>query len=157
MQSERIVLTYKDAAGIWRQDILRPYAVIILNMGLGILGIKYIGVSSVLIATIISLAVSTPWSAYTLHKHLFKMGMGTYLRGYLGWFVKALLVGAVTYLLCVQIHGSVFLQFLVRLPICAVVPNVLLYFLNVRNPDKDLAIAKMKAVILRKVKRKAMK
>lgn len=157
MQSERIVLTYKDSAGIWRQDFLRPYVIIAINIGLNILTIGKIGVAGVLLATIVSLAISVPWSARTLHKHLFHMGVGRYLLRYLGWFASAAAVGAVTYLLCIQIPGSAFVQFLVRLPICAVVPNVLLLLIRAKDPDMTLAAAKLKSALLRKVQRKAKK
>lgn len=150
MQCERIVLTYKDAAGIWRQDILRPYVVIVLNMGLGILGIRYFGVASVLIATIISLAISTPWSACTLYKHLFQRSGKQYLLQYGIYTAKAVAAGAVTYWLCSLVSGGVLVQFAVRLVICVVVPNVILLVLNMRNSDKGMAFQKVKKILHRK-------
>lgn len=150
MQCERIVLTYKDAAGIWRHDILRPYVVIVLNMGLGILGIQYFGVASVLIATIISLAISTPWSARALYRNLFKRSETQYLLQYLMYTLKAIIAGAITYWVCNLIQGRPVIQFFVRLVICAIVPNVILLVLNLRNPDKGMAFKKVKKILLRK-------
>jgi len=157
MQSERVVLTYKDSAGLWKQDWQRPYVIIAVNFVLNILGIKLLGVTGVVFSTVVTLCISIPWSAHTLHKHLFGMGMADYMKQYAAWFVKTAIAGAVTWVLCMQVGGSVMLQFLVRLPICAIVPPILLYVFNYRNPDRVLAVAKLKAVILRKVKRKAKK
>lgn len=150
LQSEKMVLTYKDAAGIWWQDRFRPYVVIIINVVLNALTINTLGVYGVVLATIISLMISIPWSARTLYKHLFHMDWKKYMAEYLTYVLKALLAGAVTYGLCVCVGGSVYIQFIVRLLICMVVPNVLLLAFNWRHPEKPLVIKKVKAVLKRK-------
>ncbi len=154
MQSERIVLTYKDAAGIWRQDMLRPYVIIAVNLLLNVLTIRYIGVYGVVLATIVSLVISIPWSAHALFKHLFKTGEAQYMKQYAVYCIKALIAGGVTYGLCTLIGGSIYVQFILRLMICAVVPNVLLLLLNWRNPERIMAMKKIKAIIRRKSKKK---
>lgn len=150
MQCERVVLTYKDAAGIWRQDILRPYVVILLNIGLGILGVRKFGAVSVIAATTISLTVSTPWSAMALHRHLFRKSVKPYLVQYLLYTLKALAAGGATYWLCLQIPGSTVLQLMGRAALCVVVPNVILLLLNLRNPDIGMAMHKVRRVLLRR-------
>jgi len=157
MQSERVVLTYKDSAGLWKQDWQRPYVVITVNFVLNILGIKLLGVTGVVLSTVITLCISIPWSAHTLHKNLFGISMAGYMKQYALWFIKTVVTGAVTWFLCGLVGGSVLVQFLVRLPICAVVPPLLLYLFNFRNPDRTLAAAKLKTVVLKIVKRKAKK
>lgn len=150
MQSEKIVLTYKDAAGIWRQDWLRPYIAILVNTAIDIIFIKQIGIYGVVLSTIIGLAVSVPWSAHTLYKHLFKQSAKKYMLQYLGWFIKTAAVGAATYFLCIQVRGSVLMQVVLRVAICAVVPNLLLLLFNWWNPDKMLAFKRVKGAILRR-------
>ena len=152
MQSERIVLTYKDAAGIWRQDWLRPYVSILINTAIDIIFIKYIGIYGVVLSTIVGLAVSVPWSAHTLYKHLFKQSATKYLLDYAGWFIKTAIAGAATYFLCIQFKGDAFAQVIFRVAVCVVVPNALLLLFNWKNPSKSLAFKRVKSAVLRKAR-----
>lgn len=150
LQSEKMVLTYKDAAGIWWQDRFRPYVVIAINTIIDLLFIRQLGVYCVVISTIIALAVSVPWSAVTLYKHLFKRSAKPYLMQYLMQIVKTVIAGAATYYLCTLVGGNVWVQMLGRMVICVVVPNVILFALNLKNPDKKLVLVRMKSVLRKK-------
>ena len=71
-QIRRIILLYKDAAGIWWEDRFRPYLMIVVNVASNLILVNYIGLNGVIISTIISMLISVPWENYTVFKYIFK-------------------------------------------------------------------------------------
>ena len=72
-QVRRVVTTYKNAAGMWKDDFLKPYIVIIVDIVLDIILIPIVGVIGAMIATIISMGlIAIPWENYILHRNLLK-------------------------------------------------------------------------------------
>lgn len=71
----QIGLIYKDSAGLWRNDALKPYAESILNLILNLLLIRMLGVKGVLLASILSiLLVAFPWECSVLFRNVFHRG-----------------------------------------------------------------------------------
>lgn len=65
-------VTFKDAAGMWKNDFLKPYVGIILNIILDILLVNLIGAPGALISTIfIFFFIYYPWETYVLFKDMF--------------------------------------------------------------------------------------
>ncbi|MCD7819641.1 MAG: polysaccharide biosynthesis protein [Lachnospiraceae bacterium] len=60
-ESQKIVITYKDAAGIWWEDRLRPYVVMAVNLIGNLIMVQLIGIYGVILSTILSYIVSIPW------------------------------------------------------------------------------------------------
>lgn len=147
-QSEKIVLTYKDAAGIWWQDRLRPYIVMGTNLLLNILTVQVIGVYGVVLSTIVSLIISLPWSGYILHKYLFQKPFLNYLGLYLKYIFIACITCFVTYILCSKISATKYMLLILRLIICCIVPNLLFLILNIKNPELKESVKKIKGILL---------
>ena len=153
LESEKIVLTYKDAAGIWWQDRFRPYVVMAVNLILNVVLIQVMGVNGIIIATIIGLMISVPWSGYILHKHLFKKTVKKYFLSYLKYFLLAALICAITYEVCTFIEGGKYVQLILRCIICCFVPNILYFILNVKNPEMKISIEKIKGILNKMLKK----
>lgn len=79
-QINKIVLAYKDAAGLWWYDRFRPYVVMGTNLIGNIILVQFIGIHGVILSTIVSLIISVPWATYTIYKFLFKKGAVQYAR-----------------------------------------------------------------------------
>lgn len=148
-ESEKIVLTYKDAAGLWWPDRFRPYVVMATNLILNIATVQIWGVYGVIISTIVSLLISFPWSGSVLYKYLFKVNFKEYLGMYLKYLVVAVVTCSITFVICDFIKGNVFLQLIVRLLICCIIPNVIFLILNLKNPELKHAMLKLKSVVLK--------
>jgi O-antigen/teichoic acid export membrane protein len=103
-QINKIVLTYKDAAGLWWQDRYRPYVVMLTNIILNVGTVKMLGVYGVILSSIVSLCISSPWSSYTIFKHLFKMNLLNYFKEFFGYLVVTGVCWVSTYYVCGKVY-----------------------------------------------------
>jgi len=68
---QRIVIVYKDAAGVWKEDMARCYAACIINILLNILSVRYLGLYGVIGSSVfVSIAID-PWMARTVYRMVF--------------------------------------------------------------------------------------
>lgn len=153
LESEKIVLTYKDAAGIWWQDRFRPYVVMAVNLILNVILIQVIGVYGIIIATIVGLMISVPWSGFVLHKNLFNKSVKDYMIHYFIYLLLAVVVCIITYMLCSLVDGGKYVQLILRFIICCIVPNILYFILNIKNPELKVSINKVKGIVYRFLKK----
>lgn len=134
----RIILTYKDAAGIWWEDRFRPYAVMIINLGLNVLLCQAIGICGIIISTIISMLVAIPWENYTVFKYVFKKGQRQYYIEMLSYFLISVILCFGTGLVCSKFPYSVLFLF-VRLAVCVVIPNAVWMILFCKKDEYTYA------------------
>ena len=75
-----ILILYRDAAGIWHKDYLKPVVGVLLNVFFSALFVIYFGVNGVLASSIfIVLLVYYPWETYITHKYVFSKNMSKFL------------------------------------------------------------------------------
>lgn len=74
-------LTYRDAAGLWTRDWLKPYVGMVLNLVGSIVLVQYTGsIAGVLIPTIfVMFFVYYPWEAWVLFRYQFRRSWREYL------------------------------------------------------------------------------
>lgn len=95
-----ILMTYRDAAGLWRQDVWKSIIGLVINLVGNIVLINIFGAVGVLIATIIIMVVLFyPWETYVLFKYLFKRSPKDYLIITFKISVMTVLSIAISYLL----------------------------------------------------------
>lgn len=64
---------YKDAAGIWHDDRLRPLIAGLANLVLNLILVRFIGIYGILLSTIISVYfISAPWITINVFRTIFK-------------------------------------------------------------------------------------
>lgn len=127
-QIRKVVLTYKDAGGIWWEDRYRPYITMIVNMVGNFVLVQIIGIYGVILSTIISMLVSIPIENNTVFKYIFqKPSRSFYLKNLL---YAALTIGlcALTYWICSFTPGGIRGLF-IRGVICLVLPNTIIVLL----------------------------
>ncbi len=140
-------LTYRDAAGLWTRDWLKPYISMALKLVLSIVMVKLLNnINGVLLPTVlIMLLVYFPWEAKVLYKHLFKRSWAVYLK-HIALYTAINLVGAVLCRgICLQLFpGNTLLTFLLRLLVVCVVFPALWLALTCRTAQfkQLLSIAK---------------
>jgi len=123
-----IVLTYKDAAGMWREDAVKPYVESFAHLALAIILINTpLAATGVIIAAIIAVGIiSGPWETLVLLKRFFgldKRGIARYYLTYLLYTAvsAATIVGA--YFLCGAVaSGYGVADFIIRAAIGVVLP-----------------------------------
>ncbi|MCR5067236.1 MAG: polysaccharide biosynthesis C-terminal domain-containing protein [Erysipelotrichaceae bacterium] len=94
---EKIVMLYKDAAGLWREDMVRLYAANLANIVLSIILVKPFGLYGVIGASVLAYAVSVPFLDHVLFKHFFHEPVGSYYRWEIREVVISLIVCAACY------------------------------------------------------------
>ena len=147
-QIRKVVLTYKDAAGIWWADKWRPLAGCIVNLTLNVILVKTIGVSGVMISTVISYAlVEMPWETHVLFKMYFKQSERTYYLKMLLTTLTMVIAGVVTYYVCSFITLNYIAAIAVKLVICIALPNIIFILLNIKNKDYKLSIQFLSKII----------
>lgn len=133
-QIRKIVLTYKDAAGLWWHDKWRPLVGCGVNLIFNIVLVKTIGVAGVAISTIISYAfVEMPWETWALFKYYFKKKTGEYYLEMLWVIITISISGGGTYFICSKLPMTGVLAIAVKLLICIVITNIIFVLLNLNN------------------------
>lgn len=147
MNMRRVVTTYKDGAGMWREDRIKPYIEMIVNFALDVILVKYWGIIGLSAATIISqLFVATPWESNVVFKKLFLLSPLKFWFDYIKLGAINVAAFLATYVLTILIHGNTVLTLFLRAAICLVVPNVIIimfyfktdYWERVKNIIKNL-------------------
>lgn len=117
-------LTFRDAAGLWNKDWLKPYVAMVLNLVGSIWMIQRTGdVSGVLIPTIlIMLFVYFPWEAWVLFRHLFERSVWPYVGRMTLYTGLNLAACAACYAACTALApGNTLLSLVIRIPVVAVI------------------------------------
>lgn len=136
-QSRRVVLLYKDAAGVWEADRWKPIVGSLLNLIVNIILVQRIGINGVIISSILSfLLVEIPWESLVLHRVCFKKNVGEYVINQFKAFLSCLPCWIILGFICRSIKLPLFLELLVKGIICAVLPLPYLWF--VYKHDKNL-------------------
>jgi O-antigen/teichoic acid export membrane protein len=123
-----ILFTYRQAAGLWWEDKLRPIIESVANLVLNILLVKYFGVCGVVVSTIVTIVfINIPWGGFILFKHYFKCGMKKYLIDSLFYCVVVIFACAVTFVLCNLFKSDGIILLLERFLVCLIIPNIFFY------------------------------
>ena len=135
-QMNQLLLTYKDAAGIWHEDRFRPLATALTNLVLNLIFIQFWGVYGVLWATVVSkIVVGMPWLFYNLSTVLFKRNMKNYILRMIGYAIATTAVCAVTYFACTVITLGGIWGLALKALMCGVVSNLLLLLIFFRSKE----------------------
>lgn len=133
----RLLNTYKDAAGIWHEDRYRPLVTALVNLVLNIILIQIIGIFGVILCTIISmLFVGMPWLLHNLFTVLFeKEQLKEYLKDIFGYILVAIISCTITYYVCKIIVITGIFQIIINLIICIIIPNLI--FIVIYHTNKE--------------------
>ena len=125
----RLFNMYKDAAGIWTYDKLRPMVSAATNLTLNLLTVKFLGIYGIILSTVVAqLFVAIPWVIRNLFKYVFdSKALGGYTKRILFYFVDAIIICSISWLACNKIILSPWLTFIVRGVVCVIISNVLLF------------------------------
>lgn len=127
---------YRQAAGIWWSDKLRPAIEAVLNLVLNLLFVKKFGVAGVLLATIATmLGINLFWGTAVLFKTYFKRSMKAYIIRMFIYAATACVCVIVTYGVCGFITGDNVFAFIGKMAVCAVVPNLIMTIAYFKFPE----------------------
>lgn len=105
-----ILYTYKEAAGLWHIDRLRPLCTALVNLILNLITVNFLGVYGVILSTVAAyIFVGTPWLLHNLFSTIFDKAMfWDYVKKTLLYSIVALLIIVVSFLCCslVNVNNS---------------------------------------------------
>ena len=111
----RLINTYKDAAGMWHEDRWRPLVVSITNLGLNLIMVQYIGLFGILLSTVISmLFVGMPWLLYNLFTVIFHRNAVEFILRTLWYVVITVISCVIFYWICSYITIGGVIGFIIK-------------------------------------------
>lgn len=132
------ILTYKDAAGMWKIDRLKPYIEIIFNLTINIVLVNIIGINGVIISTILSMAIiSIPWETKAFFNKYLNENIIEYYKK-LTLYIFITIIGCIiTYFICNLIVIEGIIGFIVKIIICTFVPNIALIIICILSKNSN--------------------
>ena len=132
----KIVLSYKDAAGMWGKDVLKPYCEAGCNMILNLILVKFIGLNGVILASILAMGlISLPWETYVMYKFCFRQSFVHYMLDLLFKTIVLIIVTAVVYKICSLIDINPWINLIARGCICCLVPNAMFCLIYMKKRE----------------------
>ena len=146
----RVCYAFKEAAGMWREDWLKPYVSVVVNLIVNIILVKLIGLSGIVISSIAALMlVEIPWEVHIFFKLYFKKSEFGYYLQIFKFSLVALVATVGSYFACMYIPENI-IGFVLRIVICIIIPNILFFAVYFRTEEFNSA----KDRVLRLIKRK---
>lgn len=126
------LFTFYEAAGLWRADFFKPYVSIIVNLVMNVVLVQIIGLSGVIISSILALAVvEMPWESIVFFKFCFNTRVTEYgiliLKSVFFCGIAFILTFFISIFLPYGVFGIV-LRLIVTLAICSIVSFIMLRF-----------------------------
>lgn len=140
--------TYREVTGLFKVGKYRPLIAAIINLVVSIILAYPLGISGILLGTIISrLCVYFWYDPYIIHKTLFGRKLKYYFATYTLYGMSALGVGTLCFVISnnlpIQNQG---LAFLTSMILCAVLPNALFFLLFRRRKEFRVILSYMNAI-----------
>lgn len=122
----KVCLVYKDAAGNWEKDRLKPYVETFLNIFFSILLAKIFGVKGVIISSIFCmLIIDIPWELYALNKVTFKTSWSNLIKIPAIGFVLFLALIIIFISISSYFKGTSIYSYVIRTSLFFILPNIL--------------------------------
>lgn len=129
---QRIVVIYKDAAGIWKEDMVRCYLSCILNLVVNILTVRYIGLYGVIGSSVVANLIGLPWMAFILYHTVFKESSKGFYKTEIRDALVAIIICCLSYLAVMKIPYGV-VGLLLKGIICFALSNLMLWVVFRKN------------------------
>ena len=153
VKASEVFMAYRQAAGIWAKDKVRPVLEAVVNLTLNIFLVKTIGVAGVMLSTIFTLGlIHVVWGSYYLYKEYFTEFRHTkYLFRLLMYLVSTVGIAALTWFICDSFTPrSGVAAIVIRGVICIIIPNILYIGVYFKNPEFREAMVLAKNLLLRR-------
>ena len=150
MGANKLINMFKDAAGIWRKDRWRPLTAALVNLGLNLATVRWLGLYGVLLSSVFSIVViQIPWLFHNLFQEVFpREYMGRYIRLFCGLAAVALVSCAVSWFVCSLVTLDVWPALILNAAVSFAVPNLFYYAVYGRNPVFRESLSQLKRSLL---------
>ena len=127
LEINRPMHVYKDAAGIWHKDRFRPLVASLVNLGLNISTVQWLGLYGVILSSVVAvIIVEVPWLLHNIFREVFPRKMlSTFLLDLLGFLFATSASCAASWLVCKAYAFFPFVTLLLNAAVSFIVPNVI--------------------------------
>ena len=152
MGVNKLINMFKDAAGIWRKDRWRPLTAALVNLGLNLATVRWLGLYGVLLSSIISIvAVQIPWLFHNLFQEVFPHKyLWQYVRLFCGLVAAALISCVASWAVCSVMHLGAWASMFAYAAVSFVLPNLFFFVLYGKNPLFRESVRQIRRILLRK-------
>lgn len=142
------VQTFKNAKGLYWYNKYMPIYESLINLGVSLWLVISMGVSGVLIGTIVSSILTCVWiEPYVLYKYGFKKSSRDYWKRYIEYWLVFILTMSVTYGLNYLVPGKGLLAFGLHFVISLIVPNIVMFVLFRKKDEYSFMVKAFKSRI----------
>ena len=128
--------TFLTTQGIFHPIRYLNVTTAILNVAFSVWFGMMWGVFGVLIATALARMLTNVWFVpYAMFRYCFNERPWHYFRVFTGYLVIILFTGGICYLICQSMHFSLWLNILLKITVCTLMPNTVLWVIY-HNTDK---------------------
>ena len=148
----RLVNLYKDAAGIWHKDRFRPLVASLVNLGLNLATVQWLGLYGVVLSTVVSVVlIELPWLIHNLFHEVFPTRyLWTYVKD-LGLYIGATAVAiVVSWYLCGLYHTGEWSTLILNACVSFAVTNLVFFLLFSRTRLFRDSLRIVKKTVLRR-------
>lgn len=129
-------LVFRDSLGLFWYDRYKSLFEAGINLAVSVVLTLQFGIIGVFLGTLVSTVTTSFWiEPYVLYKKHLHAPVIPYFIRYAVYTAVLVLTGLITNAVCVPVEGSPWKVLLLRLPICLVVPNVLLFLCYHRTEE----------------------
>lgn len=129
------VLTFREATGLFYKDRWKGIIESIVNLIASIILVKKYGIFGIFLGTAISSITVCVWvEPFVLFKYGFNLNLKYYFKDYLKYLLITLVLGVITYYSCSMIIlSSKVLSLIIKLIVCLMMPNIIIYLIFKNN------------------------
>ena len=152
MGANKLLNMFKDSAGIWKQDRWRPLTAALVNLGLNLATVQWLGLYGVLLSSVVSIVfIQIPWLFHNLFQEVFpRASRGRFVRLFCGITAVALVSCAASWFVCSRFTLSVWPELALNAAVSFIVPNLCYCIFFGRNPLLRESLAQIKRSLLSK-------
>lgn len=152
------VLAFREAAGLFYRDRYKPIFEAIVNLVISIiLAIKF-GTIGIFLGTLISTVTVCFWiEPLILYKYEFHIGVKKYFIDYIKKGLLMVGICLFVYILCLPSLGNIYINFIYKLLICIIVPNMTLFLIYKNSNEFQYFYKNLFLKVIKKIKEKKEK
>ena len=155
MGANKLINMFKDAAGIWRVDRWRPLTAALVNLGLNLATVQWLGLYGVLLSSVFSIVfIQIPWLFRNLFREVFpRQRMGKYILLFCSVTTVSLISCGVSWFVCGLFTLDVWSTLFLNAVVSFLVPNLCCFAVYGRNPVFRESLSQLKRTLLSRRRR----
>ena len=139
----RVVLSFKDACGLFQNDKYKAIAEAAINLIVSIALVKYWGIAGVFVGTTVSFVATCLWvEPLVLFKHGLKASLFRYFKTYILYFLETSACVAIAYYISTFIPDGI-LGFILRMMVCGLVWGLSVLIFHSRSEEFKTLLSKV--------------